>query len=127
MDVLGRNKLAQRALGAAALAALAACAIFHHGKEARAFAFSHERHVVLEKLECANCHADALAAEDPGMPSRDTCDACHAEIDGAKPPERRIDVLFTGDKFAAVHASKLPEETIFSHQRHASAKLACNQ
>jgi len=119
-----------RARHAAALLLLlvcAACAMLRsvfHGE--RRYAFSHERHVTLEKLECANCHSEALASDQPGMPARDTCDVCHAEIDATLPAERRIDTLFRGAEFAAAWAQKLPGEVVFSHKLHASGKQACN-
>jgi hypothetical protein len=92
----------------------------------RRFAFSHERHVTLEKLDCVNCHAEALASDQPGMPARDTCDVCHSEIDATQPAEKRIETLFHGDEFAAAHAAKLADELVFSHRLHASGKQACN-
>ncbi len=128
MAILIHAPLARRwpVLAALALATLAACALLHPGPRARPFAFSHQRHVAQEKLECANCHADAFASDQPGLPARDTCEVCHTEIDAAKPQQRRIEALFAGADFAALHASRLPAETVFSHQRHVAKKLACN-
>ena len=122
MAFLTRSRSAQAAL-VCLLLACAACAWL---RGPRRFAFSHERHVTLEKLECANCHADALASDTPGMPGRDTCDVCHAEIDAAKPPERAAATLFQGEQFAAAHAAKLGSELVFSHKLHAAGKQACN-
>lgn len=125
MAVLGRLTLARLLLGLAA-AALAGCVVLS-GLVApvRSFAFSHHRHVTLEKLECANCHADALHADDPGMPSPDTCEVCHAETDIEKPPEKRAATLFDGESFRALHASALASEVVFSHRRHAAGSVAC--
>jgi hypothetical protein len=129
MAVLGQASRSRRrcARAAASLSlaavALAGCVLFGSGE--KRYAFSHERHVTLEKLDCANCHADALASEEPGMPTRDTCDVCHQGIDSAKPPERRIERLFHGEDFAAAHATALSGEVVFSHQKHASV-LACS-
>ncbi len=122
MAVLGRNARSAASFSLAALA-LAGCVLFGSGE--KRFAFSHERHVVREKLDCANCHADALAADDPGMPDRDTCDVCHRDIDAEKPADRRIEGLFHEEAFAAAHASRLSDEVVFSHQKHASGQ-ACD-
>jgi hypothetical protein len=128
LEMHGRSKQhSARALASVALCLLAACAFLQQfSPSKRRFAFSHERHVTLEKLDCANCHADAMAAEDPGMPARDTCDVCHAEIDKDKPAARHIDTLFAGDVFAAVHVNHLSSEIVFSHKAHASGKQACS-
>ncbi len=126
MALLDRTRTARLA-GLLLLSACVACgALRGWFSPARRFAFSHERHVTLEKLECANCHAEALAADEPGMPARDTCDVCHAEIDATLPPEKRIATLFHGAEFAAVHAQHLPGEVVFSHKQHAAGKQACN-
>jgi c(7)-type cytochrome triheme protein len=108
-----------------AAAGLAGCAFLRSIGGDGALAFSHARHVGGEKLDCANCHADALAADEPGMPAKDTCTVCHADIDAEKPPERHIQGLFHGDDFAAVHASALAGEVVFSHKLHASGQ-ACD-
>ena len=113
MAVLDRSRPA-RAAALLLLASCAACAVLRDWfSPARRFAFSHERHVTLEKLECANCHAEAFAADEPGMPARDTCEVCHSEIDSTRPPEKRIETLFDGDAFAASHVARLPEEVVF--------------
>ena len=127
MALLGHHARTRRAALLALLLFCSACAVlrgFLPGS--KRFAFSHERHVTLEKLECANCHSEAFAADDPGLPARDTCDVCHSEIDAERPPEKRIDVLFRGEQYAAAHAARLPREVVFSHKLHAAGKQACN-
>jgi len=124
MAILGRSTRASIPLAVAGLA-LAGCVLLRElGGGQRPIAFNHHRHVVDEELECVNCHADALAADAPGMPAPDTCVVCHEAIDAEKPPDRRVETLFRGEEFAATHASALPGEVIFSHGRHAS-KEAC--
>jgi hypothetical protein len=125
MAFLVRSRAA-RAASLALLLACAACAMLRDWLPGtRRFAFSHEQHVTLEKLACANCHADALASDSPGMPGPDTCDVCHAETDAQKPPERKVASLFHGQDFAALHATKLGGELVFSHKLHAAGKQAC--
>jgi hypothetical protein len=123
MAFLERIPRASIPLAAAAIA-LASCVWLHNQGGTKRFAFSHRRHVVEEKLECVNCHADALASDVPGMPAPDTCVVCHDGIDAEKPPERHVDTLFHDEEFAAVRASALSGEVVFPHGRHAS-KEAC--
>jgi len=125
MALLARPRAARLAALALLLGCAACGALRSWFAGPRRFAFSHERHVTLEKLDCANCHAEALASDEPGMPARDTCDVCHLEIDASLPPEKRIASLFHGAEFAAAHRQKLPGEVHFSHKLHATGKQAC--
>ena len=109
MAVLGSRSVTRIAVAAAA-AALSACVILSRlvpGE--RKLAFSHHRHVAVEKLECANCHADALASDRPGLPSPDTCQVCHADVDPGKAPERRADTLSRDGTFVAARVSALAD------------------
>lgn len=100
------------------------CALFNVFGGASPYAFSHRVHGK-EGLECADCHSTWNSADSPGMPVRGGCVLCHEEIDKKKPPERRIDVLFDGDTFKAQRVSRLAEEVIFSHQKHAAKPIEC--
>ena len=126
MAILDRS----RAVRAAALLLVCVCAACAFLRSilpgARRFAFSHERHVTIEKLDCANCHPDAFAADEPGMPARDTCEVCHSEIDAELPAGKRVETLFQGAEFAAAHAARLADEVVFSHWLHASGMQDCN-
>jgi len=121
MAVLGRRSSTAILFGVAALA-LAGCVWLRNLGGDGHLAFSHARHVGQEKLDCANCHAEVLAADEPGMPTPDTCTVCHGDIDPSKPPERRVETLFHGEDFAAVHASALSGEVVFSHKLHATSQ-----
>ena len=89
------------------------------------YAFNHQVHVVGEKLECVSCHESADMSDDPGLPSLDTCTACHATLDAGKPPDKRVESLFEEGKFKAARASVLDKEQIFSHKRHVAANQDC--
>jgi c(7)-type cytochrome triheme protein len=124
MAILGKASSAAVALS---VAALAGCVLLRSlGFGAEPLAFSHSRHVVGEKLDCANCHAEALVSDEPGMPSPDTCRVCHAEFDSAKPPDRRVETLFREGQYIAARTSALASEVVFSHKLHA-ARQACNE
>jgi len=92
----------------------------------RALAFDHARHVE-EGLECADCHAGAADSDAPGMPRQEQCMLCHQDLDQEKPPEKQVASLFAGAEFKALHAARLPSESIFSHRRHVAAGAACTE
>jgi len=116
--------LAAVALGMSFLGACMIADMF--GAGTRAFAFSHAKHVGLEKLACINCHAEAKRADSPGMPAPDACNVCHAEIDAKKPAGRRVAELFEAGTYRAAHAMRLGTEIVFSHQKHAGGANDCS-
>ncbi|MCE9593549.1 MAG: hypothetical protein K8S98_05090 [Planctomycetes bacterium] len=107
------------------LLVVAGCALIRALGPERRFAFSHARHVGEEKLDCIICHESAAVADDPGMPSPDTCQACHDELDAEKAPESQVATLFDAQQFRAAHASRIGAEPIFSHKQHVKADVAC--
>lgn len=127
----GARSLWSRARWALLLASVtvAGCAVFGaFSSGSQGLAFPHARHLQEDLgLECDACHADWESSDQPGMPVIGVCKLCHEEIDSNKPADRRIDVLFDGDSFKARHVSKLTEEVIFSHQRHANGGLKCEE
>lgn len=120
------RRIAGRASGlvAVALLFLAACMMGGGAKEKR-FAFSHAAHGANLSLACTDCHASAEHAEDPGMPRAAQCGICHAELDAAKPEDRKVASLFGPDGFLAAHTRRQSDEIVFSHQNHAVRQAAC--
>src|SRR5262249_26251513 len=90
-----------------------------------AFAFSHKVHVVDQGLECITCHRAWEKSDDPGMPSLAQCQLCHEELDAKKPPEHQVTALFADKKYNAARVMKLPDEVVFSHQKHATRGDEC--
>lgn len=114
-------------LGLLVFLAAAGCALVNvFAPGGKSFAFSHRLHVGQEGLECGDCHRAREGADPPGMPTLGQCQLCHEEIDANKPPERRVTTLFDGKEYRAVHASRLDDEILFSHQKHASGPDQCN-
>lgn len=72
--------------------------------------FSHKRHAPL-KLECMSCHAGAQKSVRAGMPPAARCHACHQAMVLRRPFQAEYD--------------NLPDYVIFSHGRHAQAKIEC--
>jgi len=122
-----RGRWSRRCLAAAALLSCAGCILIDaFGTGARELVFSHRIHVVEEGLACINCHEDAEAAGEPGMPVLDGCSVCHEVLDEEKPPERRIETLFAGDgSFRAARVSALADELVFEHLAHVRAVDDC--
>lgn len=90
----------------------------------RPFGFDHALHAT-EGLECDACHVSWETDDEPGMPVKAGCNLCHEAIDAEKPPERRIDSLFDGEKYKAQRVTALSEEVVFSHQKHATKPIEC--
>ena len=121
-----RRWLSSPAAGAVAFLACTGCMLVDalRSRE-RGLVFSHERHVVEEKLECVSCHESAEVEQAPGMPAADSCGACHDELDSGKPPERAVASLFDEQGFRAAHASHLGDELHFDHLAHVQALGDC--
>jgi hypothetical protein len=122
---LGRARSSKWVAAAAVLATMTGCVLYDAflGGEKR-FAFGHREHVVEQGLACEDCHAPDDAGE-PKVPTLAQCNLCHAELDASKPLERRIDMLFEGQKMRLSHASALPDEVRFAHASHAAQGLEC--
>lgn len=105
---------------------LAGCVLVDSLRGERRLAFSHERHVEQEGLDCFSCHETALMGDDPGMPALDGCLVCHEAIDAEKPAEQQVAALFQGERFAAARVSALGDELVFSHALHAKAVEDCS-
>lgn len=61
------------------------------------------------KLPCTYCHEGAVKAERAALPAPAKCDTCHTGKGYAAQPSRK----------------RLADLAIFSHARHAAAKLDC--
>jgi hypothetical protein len=59
------------------------------------------------------------------MPVAAQCNLCHQELDSEKPPEKRIEQLFDGNKLRAARRGALGGDVIFAHDRHVTAGLEC--
>ena len=121
-----RARGAKWAVGALLLSAIASCALYEAlaPKEPR-YAFSHARHVVDEGLSCEDCHVLPEGGGLPAMPVAAQCNLCHQELDSEKPPEKRIEQLFDGNKLRAGRRGALGGDVIFAHDRHVTAGLEC--
>lgn len=106
--------------------ALTGCVIFEAFKpREKRFAFSHRVHVTDQELDCDACHVDFESADAPGMPVMAQCALCHAELDGEKPSERKVELLFGEQGFLAARRGDVGDEPIFSHLKHVETGAEC--
>jgi Cytochrome c7 and related cytochrome c len=86
--------------------------------------FSHQRHAGL-KLPCTHCHSTAHKGARAGMPAAGKCLECHQAMAETTPVLKRLRQLPpTAYPFHAQY-DNLPDYVIFSHVRHARAKIRC--
>jgi hypothetical protein len=86
--------------------------------------FNHKRHAAL-KLECAYCHATAEKSIRAGMPAAGRCLLCHKTMPQTSPVLKRLGKLAEEARPFHAEYDNLPDYVIFSHARHARAKLGC--
>ena len=86
--------------------------------------FSHRRHEAA-KQTCASCHVGAEKGERAGFPKVSHCMLCHTAISRDAPLIRKLAALPKADSPFAAKFHKLPDMVVFSHARHAQAKIEC--
>src|SRR5438132_9192998 len=86
--------------------------------------FSHKRHAALE-LQCTHCHAGAEKTRRAGMPAAGRCLLCHKAMAQTSPVLQRLRKLSATARPFRAQYDNLPEYVIFSHMRHAQAKIGC--
>jgi hypothetical protein len=91
------------------------------------FNFSHKKHGEM-KLQCVFCHETASAGAKASFPVEAKCMVCHQAV---KRDSEAIKQLAAIPKDAHIVPEKalykLPEFVYFSHARHSSANIGCEQ
>lgn len=109
---------------------LVACSAIMNDGESRPFRevgphFSHPQHVELGLDDCSVCHEPGENGV-PGMPARDFCMECHADIDPEKPEDHQAGSFFDADGNGQwSNAVKLDPERIFDHAKHVESNESC--
>lgn len=88
--------------------------------------FRHDIHAGTLGLDCRFCHSTVERAASAGMPSANTCLACHAYVwSGASvlDPLRTSVALGTPVVWSSVH--RLPAHAYFHHGAHVAAGVGC--
>jgi hypothetical protein len=79
--------------------------------------FDHAGHLA-RGVDCSDCHGGEEQAWS-AMPTLETCNQCHEELDADKPPEKRATHSFDAQGAGKwSHASKLGAEVKFDHKHH---------
>lgn len=119
-----------RILAALLLLGLASCGVlrsFFGGAEAAPRLFNHEAHIV-RGVGCLDCHEGGEKEIRAGLPSKAFCMNCHEDLDKepGKPLEKKVAAFLdpAGNPVWSAF-TRQSSEIKFSHQSHATAKVAC--
>jgi predicted CXXCH cytochrome family protein len=92
-------------------------------------AFTHTRHVQDLGLDCNYCHSNARKGIHAGVPSTQVCMGCHALVDTTDRPEleKLKGYWERGETIPWAKVHDLPDYVYFSHKRHVTAGLDCQE
>jgi hypothetical protein len=102
----------------------------HRKAPEQPIAFSHQIHVGKLNLQCLFCHDTADKSTFAGVPPVSRCMECHVAV---KTETAGIQTLtkYWNDKepvpWNRVHRIRIRDHVYFSHKRHVSAGVACEQ
>ena len=118
-----------------AIAVLAAAAGYAAGRSAfrptqrviQPIAFNHQKHAGELEIECRTCHELYESGSHAGLPTLETCQACHSEPLTKSPEERKIfDLAKAGKNDVFRKLFRLADHAFYTHRRHVVvAKLEC--
>ncbi|MEO9114511.1 MAG: cytochrome c3 family protein [Lacunisphaera sp.] len=88
--------------------------------------FSHQLHARELRIDCRNCHAAVETSAFAGMPSTETCQACHSQLltnaPALKPvmesSARKVPLQWT-------RVTRLPDYVFFDHSVHVNKGVSC--
>jgi NAD-dependent SIR2 family protein deacetylase len=88
--------------------------------------FSHRKHAGELRIDCRNCHATVESSAFAGMPSTETCLACHSQllIDA---PELRPVIESDARRVPLQwnRVTRLPDHVFFDHSIHVNKGVGC--
>jgi hypothetical protein len=88
--------------------------------------FSHALHAGAQKIACAYCHSGASRSRVAGLPSTETCMACHRVSRTDRPAIQRLTRLHdAGTPLAWNRVHALPDHVFFDHRPHVLAGILC--
>lgn len=88
--------------------------------------FSHRLHAGELRLDCRNCHAAVETSAFAGMPSTETCQACHSQL-LTDAPELKLVMESSAHKVPLQweRVNRLPDHVFFDHSIHVSKGVGC--
>lgn len=91
--------------------------------------FPHKTHVQVLGMDCQYCHSGARKGIHAGVPTTQTCMGCHNMVPSDGRPElEKLKAYYEKDEvipWLKVH--DLPDYVYFSHKRHVTAGLECQE
>ena len=91
-------------------------------------AFSHRLHAGEKNIDCQYCHAAARRSISAGLPSVERCWGCHQFIATRRPEIRKLaDYWQKQQPIPWIRIHRLPDFTYFSHKRHVSVGVRCQE
>lgn len=88
--------------------------------------FRHDLHAGTLAIDCRNCHASVERAAHAGMPSAQTCMACHSQVwAGASVLEPVRSSLALNQPIRWISVHRLPDHAYFHHAAHVAKGVAC--
>jgi hypothetical protein len=91
-------------------------------------AFSHKIHAEENGINCLFCHRYTTRSPDAGIPSMETCHACHQFIARDRPEVKKLMGYWDRkEPVPWVRVYWLPDHVYFPHMMHLRAGLACTQ
>ncbi len=95
-------------------------------------AFSHTRHVQTLGMDCEYCHSGARKGLHAGVPSTQVCMGCHSKVSTEGRPElvKLKDEYWkdgAADPIPWVRVHDLPDYVYFSHKRHVTGGVHCQE
>lgn len=113
---------------AAAFAALGLYSGRPPARPAQPIAFTHVAHVQAG-LQCMDCHRDAAASPEAGLPGVQECALCHAKIATQAPAVRQaLRYAAVGQEvpWSPVYSFASSAHVRFRHDMHVKADIACS-
>lgn len=80
--------------------------------------FTHQLHTGVLGIDCLYCHTSAERSSFAGLPSVDSCLACHSEIQGSLWLQELTDAREEKDPIEWVRVTDLPDFVYFNHSIH---------
>jgi hypothetical protein len=90
--------------------------------------FSHKVHAGDNQIQCLYCHSAADKSRVAGVPAAEVCMNCHTQIRKDTPEVQKIaNAISQNRSIEWLKVNDLPDHVAFSHSRHVTAGLRCQQ
>jgi len=87
--------------------------------------FSHELHAGELRLDCRNCHTTVETSAFAGMPSTETCLACHSQLPVTPAYQPVVASYARRVPLRWIRVTRLPDHVYFDHSIHVNKGVSC--